>query len=227
VSTPPPLAQSESLPGLDRTPDLTNAIFATGAGEVGPTIGTKQGFVVFRVSEKLPSHVPPLSETRDRVEQAMRQQRAEELAKSKAEALLPQVQKAGIESVAAQNDLKVDETGPFGRRGTAVPKIGSAPELKKAAFQLTTENPVAPAVYAIPGASVLAALKERIPADEAKFAADKDQLMRQAEERAKGEAMEEFLNYLKAHASIELGEEYLASIPETGHPLDGGPRRRR
>ena len=98
--------------------------------------------------------------------------------------------------------------------------------MKKAAFQLTPEKPVAPAVYNVAGSSVVAVLKERIPADEEKFQTEKENLIKQAEERRKDQAMEQFLNYLKAHASIEVNDEYLATVAETGRELDGGPRRR-
>jgi peptidyl-prolyl cis-trans isomerase D len=227
VSTPSPVAKNEVLPGMDRNPNIANALFAADVGEVGPIVDTPKGLFLFRVTEKLSSHLPALAEVHDRVEDAVRKERAEEMAKAKAQAVLAELQNADIDTVASRNNLKVEETGPFGRQGTYVPKVGNAPDLKKAAFQLTAEKPVAPAVYLVSGSSVVAVLKERIPADEAKFEADKANLMRRAEEQAKGQAMEEFVNYLKARASIEVGAEYLASIPDTGHPLDGSPRRRR
>ncbi len=227
VSTPAPLAKDEALAGVGPSPDLTKAVFATDAGVVGPVVDTPKGFFVFRIIEKLPSHIPALAEIRGRVEDTLRKERAEALAKSKAEAVLAELQNADIDAIASRNKLTVDETGAFGRQGAYVPRIGSAPDLKKAAFLLTAEKPVAPAVYPVSGSSVVVVLKERIPADEAKFEADKDKLRRRAEEQASAQAMEEFVNYLKARASIEVGEEYLASIPDTGHPLDGSPRHRR
>ena len=227
VSTPSPFARNEALPGIDRNTDLAAAVFAAGTGEVGPVVDTPKGFVLFRVTDKLPSHIPQLTEARERVEAAARKERAESLAKAKAEAVLAELKTTGIDAVAAKDNLKVEETGPFGRQGTYVPKVGSSEDLKKAAFQLTPEKPVAPAVYTVAGSSVVVAvLKEHIAADEAKYEGDKDNLKRQAEDRAKGQAMEEFVNYLKARASIDVAHDYLDSIPETGHPLDGSPHRR-
>lgn len=226
VSTPAPFARTDALPGIDRNAELATAIFAAGTGEVGPVIDTPKGFVLFRVTDKVPSHIPQLTEVRERVEAAARKERADGLAKAKAEAVLAELQGTDLDTVAKKNNLKVEETGPFGRPGTYVPKVGSSEDLKKAAFQLTPEKPVAPAVYSVGGSSVVAVLREHTPADEAKFESDKDNLKRQAEERAKGQAITEFINYLKARASIELEEDYLASIPETGHPLDGSPHRR-
>ena len=56
---------------------------------------------------------------------------------------------------------------------------------------------------------------------------EKDTLIHQAEERLKGQAIEQFVNYLKARANIQVSQDYLASVPDSGPPLDGGPRRRR
>jgi peptidyl-prolyl cis-trans isomerase D len=227
VATPPPFGQYEAISGIGTNPTLAKAALATHAGEVGPVVEAPPGSVVFRVIEHIDAHVPPLGEIRARVEDKVRSEHAQTLAKSKAEAALTQLQTHDIDSVAAADHLEVGETGPFTRSGTALPVIGNAPDLKRAAFQLTPEKPVAPAVYTVMGNNVVAVLKERIPADEEKFKTEKDSLMRQAEERRKQQTMEEFINYLKAHAAIDVSQDFLASITDTGRPLDGGPRRQR
>jgi peptidyl-prolyl cis-trans isomerase D len=237
VATPAPFARADVIAGLGRNPDLSDAAFKAAAGEVGPVTDTKNGCILFRVVEKLPAHVPELSAIRDRVETAVRNERAQALAKAAAETMLAELQKTpDIDAVAKTAnakadtakalDAKVEETGGFTRQAASIPKLGAAPELKKAAFQLTPEKPVAPAVYDVGGSSVVAVLKERIPADEEKFKTEKANLIKQAEERRKQEVMEQFVDYLKAHASIQISDDYLASIAETGHELGGGPLRR-
>ena len=226
VATPAPFSEAEGMASVGRP--VANAAFTVEAGALGPVVDTPQGFYLFRVVEKIAAHVPPLAEIRERVETAARTERAEGLAKNKAEALLPEVQKSGLDAVAAAEKLTVQNTGAFTRAGGYIPNIGNVPDLKKEAFKLTPEKPVAPAVYSTAGSSVLAALKERIPATDADFAAQKEQLTKQAEERRKQQVLEEFVNYLKAHASVDISQDFLASVPDTGHPFEGGaPRRRR
>lgn len=225
VSTPAPFAQTETTAVGGRP--LVDAAFATDAGAVGPVVETPQGFFVFSVAEKIAAHVPPLAQIRERVDTAARTERADALAKSKAEALLPEAQKSGLEAVAKANKLTMQETGPFTRVVSHIPIIGSVPDLKKEAFQLTAEKPVAPAVYNATGGSVLAALKERTPAADEDFASQKAQLTKQVEERRRQQVLEEFLNYLKARASIDISQDFLASVTDSGRPMDGGPRRRR
>ncbi len=227
VETPSPFAQSETIAGLGRSPEFVGAAFAANAGDAGMT-ETAKGPVVFRVIEKVAAHVPTLGEIRERVESAVRTEHAAALAKSKAEAVLADLQKNhDVAAVAQANNLTADETGGFTRQTTYLPKIGIAPDLKNAAFQLTSDNPVAPAVYAVSGSSVVAVLKERIPADEEKFKTDKATLLQQAEEHRKAQVMEEFTNYLKARANIEVDQEFLASVADSATPIDTGRRRRR
>ncbi len=227
MATPPPFARGEAVSGLGLNPPFTNAALGVEAGAVGPVVDTPAGFIIFRVIEKLPAHVPPLAEIHDRVASSARNDRAGQLATTKAETLLAELKKSDIDTVAKTANAKVDETGPFNRQVASIPKIGNAAELKKDAFQLTAEKPVAPAVYSVSGSSVIAVLKERVPADEEQFKTEKDRLMQQAEERRKAQTIEEFVNYLKARAAVQLDQEYIASVPDTGHPLDGSPRRRR
>jgi len=225
VESPAPFGQKETIPGVGFNA-LGSAAFATESGKVGSVVDTPTAFYVFRVVEKLPAHVPPLAEIRERVEKAVRVEKAEALAKTKADAALVDLGKSDIDSVATATGLSVDETGPFSRQGPYIPKIGTSADLKKVAFTLTKEKPQAPAVYTVSQSNYLAALKERVAADEEKFAADKAKLIKDAEERLKGQAMEQFVNYLKARANIDVSQDFLANVSDSGQ-LDGSPRRRR
>lgn len=227
VESAGPFARGEKIGPLGRNPELNAAAFAANSGDVGSIIDLPSGPLLFRVTEKIPSRVPQLTEVRDKVAAALRTERASAVAKSRAEALLAELQKnPDIDAAAQAHNYKVEESGPFTRQVSSIPNIGASPELRTAAFQLTPEKPVAPAVYAVSATSVVAVLKERIPIDEEKFASQKDSLIQRAEEQRKAQIMGEFVNYLKARASIEVSQEYLASVPDTGAPLDGGRRRR-
>lgn len=224
LESPEPFAQNDSPPGLGHGP-LPNAAFAAEVGKVGPVVDTPTGFYLFVVKEKIASHIPPLTEIRDSVEKAARAVKAEAAAKAKAEAALAALQLSkDIEAVGKSFQVEVDETTDFSRQGTYVAKIGSAPDLKKAAFKLTPEQPVASAVYEVSGSSYVAVLKGTSPADEEKFKTDKDNLIRQTEDRRKQQALEEFVNYLKARANIEMNQEFLASVPDSGRLLGAAPR---
>jgi len=224
VEAPEPFAQSDAPAGIGRGP-VVNAAFATEAGKAGPVVEAPVGFYVFLVKEKIASRIPPLTEIRANVEKALRVLKAEDVAKTKAEAALAELQKSGdIEAVGKAFHVEAEETSDLTRQGTYVGKIGSSPELKKAAFKLTPEQPIAPAVYNVSGSSVIVTLKQKTAADEEKFESEKENLIRQVEDRRKNQALEEFVNYLKARATIEINQEFLAAVPDSGRML-GSPLR--
>jgi len=215
--TPSPFARKELIPGIGRQPKIADEAFAAAQGEVPEVVDTPAAFYVFRVVEKIPSRVPELTEVRNDVEKAFRKHKTEELAKQKADELLKQLQQQkDFAGFAAANGLTVEESGPFSRAGSYIPKLGAQPDLKKVAFQLSKDKSVAPATYEASGDAILAALKEILPADDAKFEQEKDTLRQQAIDRRRAEVDEQFLDYLKKGADIEINQNYLASNAAPG-----------
>lgn len=217
---PPPFALEEPIEGIGVTP-LNQAVFAVQVNETGPVVDVPRGFAIFRVTEKVASHVPELAVIRSKVEQAARAEKAKELAKQNAEKLLAEAKATGFDAAVKTLGVSVEETMGFTRAGSFIPKIGMAADLKQAAFELNNEKPLAPAVYDIEGTYVVAALQERIPAPDTQFEEQKSNLMTQAENQRRNQVLEEFLNYLKARATVELNETYLARISDTAAPVRG------
>lgn len=206
VVSPPPFGREEPIAGLPRNAELIKAVFETEAGQVTDVVTLDDGYLVGRVAQRVASFVPELDAARERVEKALRQERASAAAKTRAEALLAQLkERRDVDALAAAEKLTVEDTGPFGRQGGHVPKVGNVQELKDAAFRLTTEQPVAPQVYQAGGDVFIAVLKEHLPADEAKFESEKTTLMEQERRRLERTVSEQFVNYLKGKARIEFG----------------------
>lgn len=209
LESPPAFSRDETIPGLPRSEDLMTAVFTTPAGELGDIVSLEDGYVVFRVSQRAESFVPELEKARGKVTQALREERATAAAKEKAEALRKRLQeKPDFDALAATEGLTVQETGPFGRGGGFVVNVGNVPALKEAAFRLTPDQPVAPEVYEVSGDVVIAVLKERLPADESKFDQEKKSLLAQERRRLEVAVTEEFVNFLKSKARIEIGQGY-------------------
>lgn len=222
VQTPAPFGITEPIGQLGRVSELANAAFATAAGDVGPVVSTPKGFIVFRETERLAPRVPPLDEIRERVMSAAKADQARAMARAKAaEALAALKQSKDIDAVAKAFGRPVDETGMFSRRGPLIPSLGTAPELKKVAFTLTPENPVAPGEYSVGDNTVIAMLKARQPADEAKFAAEKDKLLEAARTQRENQALQQFLDRLKAGASVTVDETFIARVGDSGVPTNG------
>ncbi|MCK6556764.1 SurA N-terminal domain-containing protein [Candidatus Binatia bacterium] len=222
VQTPPPFGIAEPIEGLGRASELANAAFATSPGSVGPLVSIPKGFVVFRETERLEPRVPPLNEIRPRVTHAAKGARAVATAREKAAAARTALQQSkNIDAVARDFGRAVADTGLFSRRGPLVASLGTAPELKKIAFTLTPENPVAPGEYAVGNATIVAMLKERKTADDAKFAAEKSSLIESAESQRKNQALQQFLDKLKAGAAVTVDETFMTRVADSGLPTNG------
>ncbi len=220
VKRPEPFAATEDITGLGINSPLASAAFTVEEGQMGPVTASPDGFFVFRVTEKIAPQVPELDQVRDRVETAVRTLKAAELAETKAAEALETLKANGdLDALATTYGISVLETGPFTRTGSYVPNIGTAPELKTAAFSLTEESPSAPDVYEADDAHFIAVLAERVPVDEEEFKSQKEQLVAQLQRQQEAQVLDEFIDYLESRATIERNEAYLASIPDTGRTL--------
>lgn len=207
--TSSPVGAGETIPGFDHSGPVVDAALKIDVNQVGALLATSDGFVVFRVVEKIPSHVAELAQITDKVRDAARRAKATEIAKEKAKELFEQLKSSrNIEAVATAGNGKVEETAPFARAGAFIPGLGAAPDLTKDAFKLTTEAPVAPQVYAIGNKQVLAVLKERVPADEAEFTQKKDGLVTQITGQRRTDTINSFVGELRKKAKIEMGPSF-------------------
>jgi peptidyl-prolyl cis-trans isomerase D len=206
IQSPPVFPRQGPVVGLLDSSDLTDAAFETPAGELGEIVTLASGYVVFRVIERIDSFVPELEVVREQVEESVREQRAAEAAKERGSKLLERLKvEKDIDALARSEGLKVEETDSFVRAGGYIPNLGNLPQLKEAAFRLREDQPVAPEVYDLNGDAIIAALAERLPADEAGFEPEQDRLREETEGRLEVAVFEQFLNHLKTKSRIELG----------------------
>ena len=213
MSSPGPFAENETISGLAREPALVKSAFATGAGQVGPVEQVGDTLILFRVRERIPARVPDLKEVRDRIETAIRDEQGSVKARERAEAIRKSLlEKKSLEDVAAAEKLEIEETGAFSRAGEYVPKIGSAPDVKRVAFTLAKENPVAPEVHVASGDAFVVVLKDRQTADPAEFDKKKDELVKRHLTEQRQAAIQAFLNQLKSRARIQVNSSAIASI---------------
>ena len=213
VENPPLFAEHEEIRGLGFQRELSKAAFATPPGQAGPVTEVGEALVLFRVREKLQSRVPPLADIRDKVETAVRDEQATAKARERAEAIRKLLaENKTLDEVATAEKLTVEETGLFTRAGEYVPRIGSSPELKKGAFQLSAASPVMPDVIVVGGDAYVVVFKDRQPADMAEFDKKKEQLVKRHLDDQRQAAMTALLNQLKRRATIRINSTALAAV---------------
>ena len=208
----PLVTKNETIPGLGRRPKLIETAFGQSPGQISAPVHIDDTWFLVSLKERVVSRVPEFTEVQEEVEERYRSEQAEILAKEKAEKLLTKLKETkDLVSLAKAEALAVEETGTFARRGDYIPKIGSLPELKTAAFRLKPEYPVAPQSYVWGGNAFIAVLKEYIPADPEQLEERRDDLRQVLLQRKKTSASREFTKYLKEHAKIEYNQQNLLS----------------
>jgi peptidyl-prolyl cis-trans isomerase D len=214
VRTAGPLSQGEVVPGVGGA-GLANAALSAEVGAAGPVVTTPEGMVLFRVTQKHPSHVPDLAAIREQVEKAVRDKAAGDKAKTTADELLVAAKEKGLAAAAQEKGLTVQESGPFGRTDPQAGTIGAAPALNKESFELTLESPVSASVHEVGGAYVVAALNQRFPADTSIFDLEKEKMIKSEEARLKGEVLTNLVTSLREQAEIVMGAGYESATTGT------------
>jgi peptidyl-prolyl cis-trans isomerase D len=185
--------------------EMLKRSFMTKQGELGGPVETKKGIYIVKVKERKPAAVPPLAEIKSQVEARAAIDKAQELAKKKAEEALVAFGKNAPPA-------KLQETGPFNFSDKApmIPKIGPSTEIMEAAFGLTSQASVAKTPFKINDRWYAVKLKNRTAADTASFQQTKEELKKELLPKKQQDAIAAWIKELKAKAKIEINAPLIA-----------------
>lgn len=166
-------ARGEVIKDLGWAPDFVAATFALEEDEVSEAIRTPRGYAICIVREKIKSYLPQLEEVKTKVEEAVRDKKARELARVKAEESLEKLKGGNdFQEVAKELSLEVKDS-QFFSRGGFIRGIGFSPPFAETAFSLQ-EGGISPVVEVDQGFAILKMeAKEEI--DEEKYALEAEE----------------------------------------------------
>jgi peptidyl-prolyl cis-trans isomerase D len=129
------VAATDPLIELGDSPEVKDTIFRLREGEVSPPIRTARGYVVLTLKQVLPSHQGTLEEVRDKIVASLKQEKAQELARTKADELSKRA-KSGEKFDVAAKALGLDpkSSEEFSRAGS-IAGVGSGKQIS-AAFNM-------------------------------------------------------------------------------------------
>ena len=169
--------QGSYLPGLGVFPELMAFAFDEKKGAVSEALENAQALVVALVADRKKAGVQPLADVEQRVKMLVARQKAKAAALEAAGRVHAEIAGGNaIDQAARDNGLAVDSTGPVSR-SDFVPKAGSQNEFFGAAFGLAA-GAVSRPVQTDNGVYIIQVL-QKIPADPAKFAAEREALTQQ------------------------------------------------
>lgn len=210
VAETPLVARTESIPDVGAAVQLIEGALGLELEKVGAPIEMGDAWYLVSPQEKVASAIPDFAAVKEEAEKKRKGEKAEQLAKEKAEAILAKAKEVkNLTTAATEQKLAVEETGLFTRQGSYIPKIGSIPELKKAVFLLTQEAPLAPQTYVWNGNAFVAELKEKSAPTAEEFDKQKTSIREQLLKRKQDDAMAEMTRILKQRAVITYNQEAL------------------
>jgi len=205
------LANGEVAPEIGQNQEFYKSAFSLGRKEISPIIAGTNGYYLLRVKERKEPSVPPLDNVRPQIEKRLRESKAYELALQKGNNLLDQLKKEkDISKIAADNHLKLEETGWFQRTAPQLPKVGELADLRAGGgLTLSQQKPIPDKLYTQRDAAFLLAFKDNQPADMEQFEKEKDNLKKQALAESRQRALIKFIESLKTKAKIKINNAFL------------------
>jgi parvulin-like peptidyl-prolyl isomerase len=161
------------------------------------------------VEKVLPSAIPPFEEVKARVEAKYRETESKKLAEKKAAEFLEVAKKSGWDAALKAAGAKSETTGAVAKKGPPPAKLAWTPELRDAAFALTTVGAIGAKAFPVQEKVYVFRLAARTPADPAGFAAQKEKLTAELLPVKQNEVLQEMLKKLKAEAKIKINDEML------------------
>lgn len=190
--------------GITNTKLFTQTVFDLEKMSISEVLDLGNGFGLLQVVDRIESKVPEMATVIDKVRADVIEKRQDELAKADAEKCLAELQGGkSLESIATEFDTKVMETGFFKRSG-AIPKIGYAPELSRAAFELHGDKVNPEQVFQGKQGWLAAQLKERKTPAEEGFSGEKASIIDRLTSQKKQTAIEQWLNDLKIRGEVKI-----------------------
>jgi peptidyl-prolyl cis-trans isomerase D len=172
-----------------------NLAFQLHKGEVGMPISVPKGQAIIQLADIVPEHVPTLEEVRTRVEGDYRAEQSRVLAGEKAKQFAAKAKTSDFAKTAKAEGLTVKESKDFTQQDS-VEDLGSG-SLLSSAFTLPEGQ--TSDVVSLGGKSVVFRVASHTPANEADFAAQRDQITEELLEQKRSLAFELYRQNLKLH----------------------------
>lgn len=196
------VARGDGLEGMGRDQQLEDAMFGLAVGGVSTVIRTSAGLVIAHVAERFPPGVPPFSEIKDKVVEAIKRERAQTTAEEKAKAFAASVGTGDFLAMARRDKLPAGETPLFSRAEPPKDKDALPGPVLLAALR-TGAGSIAEPVRAGAGVYVVKTV-ERRAADAQGFEKVRDQMRTQLLESKRNEAWARWIKMLYSGAQVKI-----------------------
>jgi peptidyl-prolyl cis-trans isomerase D len=185
------------------TDEAAKVVMTIPVGEAHNTpLAIDGGYMLVEKVEDIPAAPMPIDQVRDSIINAIKQQKAAEMAMKEAQDILARLTGPDAAAETAKLKGRIRTSEPFDRQGN-VPELGQNPALATAAFA-STDGAWLAQPFRMGAGIVVARVNEVIPASEETWAEQKDAWIDQASQNYQQEVLTAFMTGLREHAEIEI-----------------------
>lgn len=229
VKDTPYIKPGDDVPGIGANQQFEKAIsLLNSPNDVGDRTGVKGGFAIPLFVDKKDPRIPDYDEVKDKVSQALKQERARSQLEQKAREVASAANNAGDLKTAAENVGFEVETEVAYKLGSTLGKAGTSPALNEALYALK-EGEVAKTPLRVGENWVVLGATKRKEADLAEFAKQRDQLTQSALSERQNQLFEDYVatvkERMKREGKIKIYKEVMNAMEED-EPVAAPPPRR-
>jgi peptidyl-prolyl cis-trans isomerase D len=204
------IQQTEAIQGVGPQPELSTRLFGMKEGEVTPAMRVATGWVFGTVTGRQDAYVPQLAEVRARVSDDVKQEKAAELAKQRAQQIASDLKGAKDFAAAVKRAGLEIKTTELLARGSAIPDLGMSEAIDAAAFSLP-QGGVSDAISTPTGTAVIR-VAERVNVTDAEIEAGKDALREEMVNQRRDRFFAAYMEKAKTALRINIRQEILAQV---------------
>jgi peptidyl-prolyl cis-trans isomerase D len=204
------IQQTDAIQGVGPQPELSTRLFGMKEGEVTPAMRVATGWVFGTVTGRQDPYVPQLAEVRARVSDAVKQEKAAELAKQRAQQIASDLKGAKDFAAAVKRAGLEIKTTELLARGSAIPDLGMSEAIDAAAFSLP-QGGVSDAISTPTGTAVIR-VAERVNVTDAEIEQGKDATREELVNQRRDRFFAAYMEKAKGGLRINIRQDILAQV---------------
>jgi peptidyl-prolyl cis-trans isomerase D len=228
VRETPYVKPGDDVPNIGSSQQFEQAIQPlNNSGDVGERTGIKNGFAVPMLVDKKEPRIPEFDEVKDKVAQALKQDKAKQQLEQTARQLASSAGSAGDLKAAAEKLGLEGQTADTYKLGSPLGAAGTSPAADNAIYNLKAGE-VDKEPIKIGDNWVVVGATKRVEADLAEFAKQRESLMQGALQERRGQVFEDYINAVQAklqsEGRIKIYDDVIARLGDQEEPAPV-PRR--
>jgi peptidyl-prolyl cis-trans isomerase D len=227
VRETPYIKPDDDIPQIGNNQQFHDVLSAlNNANDVGEATGVKGGFAIPMLVDKKEPRIPEFDEVKDKVVDAVKQQRAKEQVEQKAKDLLASVTNPDALKAAGEKEGLDSGLEEGSKTGSSLGKAGTSTELDDLIYKLKPGEMVKAPVK-VDDKWVIAGVVKRNEANLADFAKQRDTLKSSMISERQSQVFEDYImavqQKMKNDGRIKIYEDVLDALPEEEEPqIPGG-----